>query len=196
MKVLFIDTETGGFSPHKESLLSVGMVRFDLDSGEILDKCEMFVRLDSEEDYVIHPDALNIHGITAEHCMEHGHTLEEITDKLFDMFIGCEVVGGHNLEYDIKFIEHHLLNGESFRSHFGYRVLDSMSAVMLLAGSEFGTGQVLNKAIKSFKIKMSDIRGKFHGALYDAVASARVSHYIRRLLVYGQKQQREGHVSI
>lgn len=196
MKVLFFDTETGGTDPKKHSLLSVGACVLDLDTGEIEDKFECFVKLDSVDDYVITEGAFKVHGITAEYCMEHGVSIEEIRDRMFDMWVGCEVVGGHNVQFDIGFTEEHMLEGEAFRDHFGYRVLDSFPAVLLLAGSVQASGQTLSQAVKAFKIDMSDIRGKFHGALFDAIASARVSYHMRRLLVYAREQERSGSLSV
>ena len=196
MKVMFFDTETGGLNPKKCSLLSVGMLRFNFDTGEIEDKAEMFVRLDSADDYVIEPKAFEVHGITAAECMEKGHPIEEVRDRMFDMWVGCEVAGGHNVGFDIDFLEEHMLDGEPFKTHFGYRILDTFGSILMLAGGQASPGNTLGQAIKGFKIDMSDIKGKFHGALFDTIATARVANHIRRLLTYAREQEKAGQLQI
>lgn len=97
--------------------------------------------------------------------------------------MGCEITGGHNFSsFDIPFIEHHLLNGESFRTHFGYRTLDTYTAALLLLGSQAESGQTITQILKHAKLDMSDIKGKAHSAMWDAIASARIFTYIRSLL--------------
>lgn len=182
MLSLIYDSETGGLVPKKHSLLSAGWCVADLDSGELLKQREFFVKLPSLADYVVDPSAVEVHGISSEYAFENGVPPSVIRDQLFDDYLGCEISGGHNFSFDIGFIEHHLLNGESFRSHFGYRTLDTYTAALLLLGSQVESGQTISQILKHAKIEMGDIKGKAHSAMWDAIASARIFMYIRRLI--------------
>ncbi len=198
MKALICDTETGGLNADTTSLLSIGWVILDLDTGEELDMQEYYVRLDSVDEYRINPKAIEVHGITAEKCMDEGIPAEDIRDKLLDAYMehNCGCVGGHNFSHDIPFIEKHLLEGEAFKSVFDYHILDSFPPLMLLAGSMFQSGHTVGQAIKAFKIDMSDLRGGFHGALYDAVATARILCRLRKLLLFAREKEKNGELQV
>jgi DNA polymerase III alpha subunit (gram-positive type) len=182
MKALFIDGEYGSLTPQTGSMLSLGWCVIDLDQGTILRQQEFFVKYGSPQEYKISPKAFEIHGITAEFAFENGTEPHIIRDQLFDSFIGCEISGGHNFRIDQDFIEYYLLNGESFRDHFGYRTLDTYSAALLFLGSRADSGQTITQILKSAKIDMTDIKGKAHSAMWDAIASARIFSYMRQLI--------------
>lgn len=182
MRSLFIDGEYGNLTPQTGSMLSLGWTGADLDTGALFNQREFFVRLPSLSDYKISPQAFEIHGLTAEFCFENGTEPHVIRDQLLDDYLGCEITGGHNFRIDQDFIEYYLLGGEPFRNHFGYRTIDTYSAALMLLGTQAEAGQTITQIIKATKLDMSDIKGKAHSAMWDAVASARIFTHIRSLL--------------
>lgn len=188
MRVLVFDTETGGVDSTKHSLLTVGALAGDLDTGEVFEQFEVYNRLPSEDDYVIGDGAFGIHGITAQDCMERGIPPEEIQERFVDLYMNhnCVLLGGHNVEFDIRFMCHQLykFSISEFDSTFTYRKLDSMPIVRLFAGVEnMQQGATLKQTVKSFNIDMSDIKGgTYHSALYDVIATFRVLCKVRKVL--------------
>jgi DNA polymerase III epsilon subunit-like protein len=177
MKVLIFDTETGGLDPETASLLSVGVVVGDLDTGEILEQWEAFVKQDQ---YIIEEGAAKVHGITESYCRKNGLTIEEIADKFSDAYFnhGCLTVGGHNVWFDIRWVSKHIFecSSEEFTQNFSHRILDSMTPVRLATGVEnIKQGATLKQTAKALKIDTSKIKstgsGDYHGALFDTIVT-------------------------
>jgi DNA polymerase III epsilon subunit-like protein len=185
MKIFVLDTETGGLDMRVHSLLSVGALVGDLETGEILEKFEAFVKLPSAEDYNVTEGAFKVHGITVEQCMEEGLPPEEIGEMMMDMFLrhGCQLYGGHNVDIDRKGVCIHLFNidPEDWNTTFTYRKIDTHDVVRLFLGIEgMKSGATLGQITKGVGIDMSDVGGnKFHTALFDAIATFRVMHRFR-----------------
>ena len=187
MLVMITDLETGGLNPNKHSVLSVGALVGNLDTGEILDKFEVFHKLPMSE-YVYTPRAIEIHGVTPELAFAKGITTGEIRDKFTDMWLnnGITILGGHNVGFDVEFLASSIfkISTEEFRANFSYRFLDSLPIIKLFAGSEeLDSGATLTKTTKALNIDMSDFgKNKFHTALFDAVCSFRILHKFRKVL--------------
>jgi DNA polymerase III alpha subunit (gram-positive type) len=180
MKIFVFDTETGGLDAQKHSVLSVGFLVGDLDTGEILDQQEMFVKLDSIEDYVITDGAFGVHGISAEQCMREGVPKTEITGAMMDMFTshGCQLFGGHNVDpFDVEMVAYQIFDctPAEWRANFTFRKIDTHSIVRLTAGLEnIKSGATLNQTTKVLGIDMSDLGKKYHAALFDSIATFRI----------------------
>lgn len=181
MRVLVYDTETGGLDVTKHSVFSVGALVGDLDTGEILDQFEAYHRMDSLDDYVYTPKAIEVHGITPEQAFREGLSTEEIRDRFSDLWFnnGAAMLGGHNeASYDRPIFSRAIFgcSKQEFEANFTYRSLDSLPVIRLFTGHDnVKSGATLEQTVKALKIDMSDFgKNKYHAALFDAIASFRV----------------------
>ncbi len=184
MKVLIFDFETGGLDFKKHSPMSIGACVTNVDTGEILDKYEALIKL---PEYVVEQEALDKNGLSVAECQANGVEPQVIADKLVDMYVshGCLLIGGQNLHFDVRYAAHWLYKVEphKFESIFTYRYLDTFPMIQLLLGLDKGPpGTSLKQAIQFFKIDMKDVKGGYHQALYDVIATARLLHRFRQFL--------------
>jgi DNA polymerase III epsilon subunit-like protein len=188
MRILVLDSETGGTDPSKHSLLTLGALAGDLDTGQVFEQFEVYHRLPSLADYVIDPGAFEKHGISAEDCFDRGITTAEIQTRFADLYFNhnCVLLAGHNAEFDIRFMCEQIFKIKiaEFDQTFTYRKLDSMPLIRLFAGIEdMQQGASLKQTIKALKIDMSDLKsGTYHNALYDTIAAFRILCKFRKVL--------------
>lgn len=151
MRLLFVDTETGGLDPTKHSLLQIGLVCYDSEAREILAQKKINVKHD---EYVVTAKAMQINGINLVNLDASGNdtwgALMQVINFLegyFPMKIQStsdrDVVGarpskpivmvGHNLILD-KGMLHKLFDefGMSLDSWISYRSIDTMSFLYAL----------------------------------------------------------------
>jgi len=186
MLTLLIDTETGGLTPNY-SVLSVGAVVLDVNTGNILEEFEAKVRLASLADYKVTSKALEINKLSVQDCFENGISPEAIRDKLLDMYVkhGCTLLGGHNFLYDVEMLTANIFNCSisEFKQAFTYRWLDSLTVMRLFEGhNEVPAGASLEKTAKALGVKVAD-KSKLHSALVDIKLTAAILHKFRTLLM-------------
>ena len=184
MKVLIFDFETGGLDFKKHSPLEIGACVANIDTGEILETFETLIKL---PEYVVEQQALDKNGLSIADCQAKGIEPQAIGEKLMDMWTnhGCFLVGGQNLHFDIRFAAHWLFKVEphEFEKIFTYRYLDTYPMIQLLLGLDKGPpGTSLKQAVSFFKIDMKEVKGGYHRALYDVIATAKLLHKFRQLL--------------
>lgn len=189
MRILMCDGETGGLDCTKHSLMSWGMLVGDLESGEILETYESYIKLPSVDDYVCHPKALEVNQLTPELCFNEGNTPDVVRDKMLDMYIqhGCTKIGGHNWPFDEGFACAALFDGMTraeFQRTFTYHVIDTLPILRLIEGHKnLAKGVRLEHAAKTLKISASDItKGRAHDALTDIVVTFRLAVILRNAL--------------
>lgn len=190
MRILVADTETGGTDPAKQSLLQIGAVAGNLETGEIYDSLEHYLKLPKIEDYVIEEEAAEKHAqnLSAKLCFTVGLTKEELAVKFTDLYYknNCVLLGGHNVDFDVDFISTQIFgcSRQTFKDNFTYRILDSNSIIRLFAGvDDMKQGSTLKQTVKALGIETGDIQGAgFHSALYDSIVSFRILHKFRRVL--------------
>jgi len=186
MRVLVFDTETGGLDSRAYSLLSIGIVAIDLNTGEVLEKVEMLHKL-KPQDYKTSKEAMEVNGISIDECIRVGYTTQEIADKFMDMYYNhnCSLIGGHNIDFDIRFVSRQIfgIEPEAFEASTTYRKVDTSAIIRLLGGLDgLKGGASLKKTVSTLSIDMSDMKGgKYHAALYDAVATAKVLYKFRKV---------------
>lgn len=174
-KLLFIDTETGGVNPDKHSLLSVGLVAWDIDAG-IIDKRELLIK---HSEYKVTKSALRVNKINLE---EHDLTAITGTEAIKEIDEFCEknfpkdhkvVVAGHNIIFDIGFIKSLLsANGRSFENMFSHRSIDTASILQFLQISgKLSIG--INSSSEGFKFFGIEVDNR-HSALSDSIATAQL----------------------
>ncbi len=93
------DTETTGLSPSDDEIISIGAVR--IMNGRLL-RQESFDRL-IDPGRPVDPAATRIHGISAE-MLDGQPTIEEVL-PLFAQFAQETVLVGHNVGFDLRFLE-------------------------------------------------------------------------------------------
>jgi hypothetical protein len=199
MLVTIGDTETGGLT-NEHSVLSVGAIVGNLDTGEIVDGFESLVRLPNIDDYNVTEYAMKLNGLDLVQCMEEGETPEEVGQRLVDLHVntGAALIGGHNFPYDVRMMCANIFkcDEQEFTSMFGYRFLDSCPIIRTLQGVDnWSAAAKLGNACKAMKIDLTDFdkvcgpmftyksrRSGFHGAIYDSLGTFRIIHRFRQVM--------------
>lgn len=111
MKVLYIDTETGGLNTEKAALLQLsGIVEID---GEVKEEFNFFIK--PFENAEVTEEALKVQGRTFEDLKDEKYQdekvkfeeLKKILDRYVDKYDRADkfVVAGYNVEFDIKILQ-------------------------------------------------------------------------------------------
>lgn len=194
MKIMVIDTETGGRDPDQHSVLSVAAIAGDIDTGKISESFSCLVKLPN---YNVTSDAFNIHGILPEQCQREGKTPEEIQIALSDLWVNnrCVIIGGHNVDFDKRMLSKQIYKCSlsEFDANFGYKVIDSNVISLLFLGIDgLKEGFTLKQMCKAWNIDMSEHGGaKFHNALFDTVASFKLLSKFRSIIGQNEKLMKE-----
>lgn len=168
MKLVFLDTETGGINPKVNSLLSIGLVIWE-DKKIIFEK-EFFVK---EEQYNITPKAMEINKLNLDELkkngMEKNKIKEEITKIIKKNFEDKAILAGHNINFDISFIKT-IFTEKEFMNLFSYRSIDTASIIKYISIKKNINLTSLDDAIKYYNLKIE----KRHSALDDAMVTAKI----------------------
>jgi DNA polymerase III epsilon subunit-like protein len=178
-KIVVVDTETGGLDPNVESILSIGMVIMDSETGEL---GERYYSLIDEPNLVANPRALEVNGLTVEQIKAEGKSPQEVCRDI-DAFLRRHslkkpTLAGHNIAgFDMGFIRRlYRVAGVKWLP-FDYHVLDTMSvAVLLRFNGHLPVEKVsLDNLCQHFGINIREGgEGAQHNALEDAVATAKL----------------------
>ena len=182
MKLLFIDTETGGLDSTKHSLLSYAMLAWE--DGVIVDSLEIFLKSDQ---YSVTAGALGINNIdlVQHHAkaispVNAGLTTEAFLSKNFSSDIGYGnhytvlqpgsiIIAGHNIGFDKAFLQ---AQGFPFTRYFSHRMIDTSGIIkyLYISGKIPQDVSSSNKAFDFFKV----VNEQAHDALSDAKATAQL----------------------
>ena len=175
MKILFLDTETGGLDETIYSLLTIGLVVWD-DKNNI-DMKEIWI---SKEQYITDPKSMAINKINLNLLQEKGVSeLDAIkcVENFCTKHFGNEkiILAGHNISFDVSFLKKlYRTYGYDFETRFSHKMIDTVSILKYL----YLSGQITEE-LQSFDamreylgITMQD--DKRHTALGDALATAQV----------------------
>ncbi len=91
-----LDLETTGFSSQYDDIIEFGILK--VKNKEIIDSFSSLVRCESPLD----PHITRITGITND-MLENAPALEDVLPEVLD-FIGDDIIVGHNISFDIRFI--------------------------------------------------------------------------------------------
>lgn len=173
MKLLFIDTETGGLDESRHSLLTIGLVVWE--DSKIIDEKEILI---SKEKYSCVQQALDVNKINLDELRKNGVSeinvikgLEEFCDKNFGK--NKVTIAGHNTAFDVAFIRSlYKRNKAKYYLKFNYRILDTACILkfMYMQGKFDSDISTTDKAFEYFNIKID--KDKRHTALGDALATA------------------------
>jgi DNA polymerase-3 subunit epsilon len=171
-KILFVDTETGGINPDKDSLLSIGLVLWE--DGSIKDSKEIFIK---HEEYFIVDRAKRINRIEIDFLNKYGinelDAISEVMDFCKKHFKNNDKVtlAGHNITFDVGFLKKLFYrNKVKFGMLFSHRYIDTATILkyLYIAGKINVNISSSDAAFKHFNIKVD----KRHSALNDAIATA------------------------
>jgi DNA polymerase III epsilon subunit-like protein len=114
-------------------------------------------------------------------------TTEEIAEKLMDAWVThqCSLLGGHNIHFDIRFLAHWIFGVEpqNIDKILTYRYLDTYPCIQLMmGGAKAPPGTSLKQCVKFFDIDMKEVKGGYHQALFDVIATAKLLIKFRQLL--------------
>ncbi len=168
IRLLVLDTETGGLNPETDALLSIGLV--DWCDGRVTRQQEILI---DAEHLACSPKALEVNGIDLElhhaYSVPRAHAAKQIQD--FCRPMGRAIITGHNVQFDIGFVRR-LFTPEALRATFSHRALDTLQLLMFLGHAGLipdGIGK-LDQAMSHFGLTMPE--GKRHTALGDALVTA------------------------
>lgn len=171
-RLLFIDTETGGIIPTKHSLLSIGLVAWDVNDG-IIGSDEIFVK---NKRYFFTKEAQRINKFEKskhnEKAIPHDEVIKRLREFCNKHFKSDTLVplAGHNTQFDVGFVKVFLnKNNVSYNNLFSHRILDTYSILRYLvyAGKIDDNISSSAKAFQYFGIKVNER----HSALGDALAT-------------------------
>lgn len=156
-----IDTETTGLNVRTDRIISFGHVR--LVEGKVTEKIEWFF---NPGDVEIHPDALRVHGITAEFLADKP-PIKGYLAQIIELMVEA-VVCGHNVKFDID-----MLNAELARHRFPplEKFIQGVFDTMLESRQRW-PGKPANLDALCERVGVSAKHRTKHGALTDALLCA------------------------
>lgn len=185
MRLLVVDTETGGLNPEMYSLLEVGLVA--LEDKRIIGTDRFYVK----EDVVVTCDAaMNVNKIDLSVIDQQGVSCEEAVDRIRRMTLHLQCgdddavtkLAGWNLDFDKKFLlrMYRMAEGNpelfSLPKYFSYRGVDVPSIMFAMADSgiiDMKPDDVnSDNAFEYFGVQPSEFER--HTALGDARSTARL----------------------
>ncbi len=104
-RFIVFDTETTGFHPKKDALLSIGAVGITGRMIRIADRFEAFVNYPEQQFTKKNKASISVHGIIPEH--PDGQPLENVLASFID-YIGNSILVGQNIGFDIEVINQKL----------------------------------------------------------------------------------------
>lgn len=136
-KLFIIDTETGGFEPGRNSILSLGGVVWE--DGRVLGEIDFLI---SEDMLNVEPEAMAVNRLQLDQVRRHGlspvtavATLETFLDRHFDPRQKV-ALAGHNIGFDVGFLKRlYALAGTDFQKRYSHRLLDTASVMRFLSMS-------------------------------------------------------------
>lgn len=156
MRLLFVDTETGGTNEKENSLLSIALICWE--NKKIIDKAEFFIK---EEKYNVTEVAMKINKLDLSILKRIGMEKKEVVEKINE-FIKKNfnnekaIICGHNVNFDIRFLkELYSKVGKDYEELISYRNLDTASIFRFFSiVGKFNGKEVnsLDDAIKYFNL--------------------------------------------
>ena len=187
--IVWYDYETFGANPAWDRPAQFAAIRTDEDLNEIEEPVEIFCR--QTDDYLPHPDAVLITGITPQDCQSRGVPEREFIARINDMFSqpGTCVAGYNSIRFDDEFTRYTLYRNffdpyarEWQGGNSRWDLLDVVRCAYALRpeGIEWPKND-LGKT--SFKLEhLTAANGLDHGKAHDAVSDVRATIALARLI--------------
>lgn len=189
MRYLIFDTETSGLDPNKYELLTSHFIVADAELNTI-DSLSLKTKPDNRL-IKSDPKAMQINKINLKKHEEEAITYKEASLELF-RFLTKNLVPntkfiaiGHNINFDLSFINSHLIKKEQWNSLVDYNVLDTK-----ILASFFGiTGMIPKSDTKSLSKLAAHLDVGFSGDPHTAKADAIVTMNIYKIFYNHFKQE-------
>ncbi|MBU3156159.1 3'-5' exonuclease [Clostridium estertheticum] len=179
MRMIFFDTETTGIRPGNICQLSYILVDTDYKPTKTIGKNIFFT-----VDYV-EPSAEDVHGFSVDalFALSDGKTFEDSYEGFIEDFISADILIGHNVNFDIKFLTHELENcGHTLNPKHTFCTMKYYKDICKLFTSRGGyKNPKLAEAIKFLDLNEDQINLKsnkyfgdaanFHDARFDTTAT-------------------------
>jgi ATP-dependent DNA helicase DinG len=98
--IIAVDIETTGLDPHKDSIIEIGIVRFNLK------------RIETQWSSLINPGRkippfiTQLTGID-DHMVLNKPSIKEVVPVIRDLIGGTDIILGHNISFDLSFLQKH-----------------------------------------------------------------------------------------
>ena len=187
--IVWYDYETFGANPAWDRPAQFAAIRTDEDLNEIEEPVEIFCR--QSDDYLPHPEAVLITGITPQDCQQKGVPEREFIARINQMFSqpGTCVAGYNSIRFDDEFTRYTLYRNfhdpyarEWQGGNSRWDLLDVVRCAYALRpdGIEWPKND-LGKT--SFKLEhLTAANGLDHGKAHDAVSDVRATIALARLI--------------
>lgn len=188
MKILFIDTETGGVNPKESALIQLsGIVRVD---KKDIEEFNFFIKPFPESE--INAKALEIQGRTEKELETEKYRPEKevytdfkkILDRYIDKYDKTDkfIIAGYNVKFDVDMLQSFFKrNGDNFLfSYISSSVLDPLPCIGMLQLCEV-LPELENNKLETW-CKHFDIEFKAHDSLEDIKATKELIFKIAKLI--------------
>jgi DNA polymerase-3 subunit epsilon len=179
MKMIFFDTETTGIRPGSICQLSYISVDTSVKPNTTVGRNIFFT-----VDY-IEPGAEEVHGFSVEalYSLSNGNYFEDCYESFIEDFRGADILIGHNVNFDIKFLVHELEGcGEELNPKHSFCTMNYYKDVCKLSSARGGYKQpklvevvkfleLIDEDIDAMTVKFFGETGSFHDARFDTTAT-------------------------
>lgn len=187
-RLIVIDTETGGFDPSKNALLSVAAV-------DSIDNEAFIAIIKPNPEWIIEPDALAKNGFTLDFLEKNGRPERDVMQDLalwlgtrrFSVLAGCNV--GFDRDFlQMAFARHDLTwpMGKMVDLQAAAWLAYEAGALELPVGKDAQPRLSLDHIAAALGFRRS---GKTHNALEDALMTLACFHRLRRVVEPGPRQE-------
>ena len=187
--IVWYDYETFGANPAWDRPAQFAAIRTDEDLNEIEEPVEIFCR--QSDDYLPHPEAVLITGITPQDCQRRGVPERDFIRRINEMFSqpGTCVAGYNSIRFDDEFTRYTLYRNfldpyarEWQGGNSRWDILDVVRCAYALRpdGIEWPKN---DQGKVSFKLEhLTAANGLDHGKAHDAVSDVRATIALARLI--------------
>ncbi|MCA9444828.1 MAG: 3'-5' exonuclease, partial [Candidatus Omnitrophica bacterium] len=162
--LVFVDTETTGFSPYSDEVIEIAAIRVD-GALEELDRFQSYL--------IPHGTvrATHIHGLTRDFLLANGRPQEEVYCE-FAEFLGDNLIAGHNVNYDLGMLQANgIRNNVKLNLRIGYDTLPNARSNLQLPS--YKLGRIVTA------LNLGDGQLRCHNALDDVLATIELAKHLR-----------------
>lgn len=125
MKIIVFDTETSGLPSTRQLnpnainywpfIMQFSYIIYDMETHKLVKTFDTLVKIN--EHVIIDPKSIEIHGIHKEQCIREGKHIVDIVAEFMTDLTQCEILIGHNIEFDRNMLIIELLRNNLFETY-------------------------------------------------------------------------------